>query len=100
MEKRKKGKDGRAKSALTRLVSWLADWLGLIDYYKAQGRNEVIAEIAVIDRKLAGMCMDNDLELTPCCAIERLKFVLMGESEIGDILETIRREQQNYREAS
>lgn len=59
------------------IIEKLADRLGLVDEWKQKGKNEVFAEIAIIDRELAGFCEEHNYPKPYSRVIEYLKYYLM-----------------------
>ena len=99
MKTERNNKKDEEKRPIETLVIWLAEKYGLIENYKQEGRNELIAEIHVIDRKIAGECMDKNLRMTASCAIEVLKDTLQGLSKPDIIIKTIEEQEKKYQEA-
>ena len=98
-QKNTKEKDAVA-SAVNAIVMWLAERTGVYDKIFETGKNSVIAEISVIDRKLAGELMDRDVRLTSACAIQQLKWVLIEGSDWKEIADVVGAEEKQYEEAT
>lgn len=59
------------------IIEKVADKLGLVDKWKQQGKNEVYAEIAVIDREIAGFCEEHNIPKPASEILKYLKYYLM-----------------------